>query len=104
MRILTPARYIKLHSEVKHGGVERHLEDDSELEFIRFVSDICAVNAMSEAEHGRWVIHFENVTEHPDGSDLIYYPQPDADSSPEGIVNTIKQWRAENGKPGFKVE
>ncbi len=84
--------------------LKNKIEDYTELEFIRFVSDICVVNARSEAEHGRWVIHFESVAEHPDVSDLIYYPQPDADSSPEGIVNTIKQWRAENGKPGFKVE
>ncbi|GFM86640.1 colicin transporter [Pseudomonas cichorii] len=84
--------------------LKNKIEDYTEHEFIRFVTDICVVNAASEAAHRKWVRHFRAIIEHPDGSDLIYYPQPDADSSPEGIVNTIKQWRAENGKPGFKVE
>lgn len=38
------------------------------------------------------------------GTDFIFYPLPNADSAPQGIVNTVKQWRAENGKPGFKTE
>ena len=46
---------------------------------------------------------FENVTGHPAGSDLIYYPQPGADTSAEGITKTIKEWRAANGLPGFKA-
>jgi hypothetical protein len=33
---------------------------------------------------------------------LIYYPKPDADDSPEGIVKEVKAWRAANGKAGFK--
>lgn len=36
------------------------------------------------------------------GSDLIYYPRDDREDSPEGIVKEIKEWRAANGKPGFK--
>ncbi|EEQ04693.1 Colicin-E7 immunity protein [Yersinia bercovieri ATCC 43970] len=42
------------------------------------------------------------VSEHPSGSDLIFYPEDGADDSPEGILETIKKWRAENGKPSFK--
>ena len=45
---------------------------------------------------------FKKLTEHPDGSDLIYYPKPGQDDSPEGIVKEVKDWRAKNGKPGFK--
>ncbi|MBS5838238.1 MAG: bacteriocin immunity protein [Pseudomonas sp.] len=45
---------------------------------------------------------FERLTEHPAGSDLIYYPEDGADNSAEGITQTIKEWRAENGLPGFK--
>ncbi|MBX8614818.1 bacteriocin immunity protein [Pseudomonas capsici] len=71
---------------------------------MRFVTDICQVNATSEDEHRQWVRHFSAIIEHPSGGDLIFYPLPDADSSPEGIVNAIKQWRAENGRPGFKTE
>lgn len=48
------------------------------------------------------VTHFEKITEHPDGSDVIYYPPEGADDSPQGVVNRVKEWRAANGKPGFK--
>ncbi|HBV2421528.1 TPA: bacteriocin immunity protein [Klebsiella pneumoniae] len=44
---------------------------------------------------------FKKLTEHPDGSDLICYPKPGQDDSPEGIVKEVKYWRAKNGKPGF---
>ncbi|WP_016676051.1 bacteriocin immunity protein, partial [Yersinia pestis] len=52
--------------------------------------------------HSSWVRHFTKITEHPSGSDLIYYPEDGADDSPEGILELVKKWRAENGKPGFK--
>ncbi|WP_218189439.1 MULTISPECIES: bacteriocin immunity protein [unclassified Pseudomonas] len=31
-------------------------------------------------------------------------PKQGREDSPEGILNEIKIWRAENGKPGFKSE
>ncbi|MGN1620181.1 bacteriocin immunity protein, partial [Yersinia enterocolitica] len=46
--------------------------------------------------------HFERITEHPKGTDLIYYPPSDSECTPEKILETVKKWRAENGKPGFK--
>ncbi|EEQ17924.1 Colicin immunity protein/pyocin immunity protein [Yersinia intermedia ATCC 29909] len=42
------------------------------------------------------------LTEHPHGNGLLFYPDSDVDNSPEGILEFIKKWRAENGKPGFK--
>lgn len=42
------------------------------------------------------------ICEHPDGSDLIYYPREGREDSPEGIVQEVKEWRQANGKPGFK--
>ncbi len=48
--------------------------------------------------------HFCEITEHPDGTDLIYYPEEGADSSNEGITQTVKNWRATQGLPGFKGE
>ncbi|MCS3433227.1 bacteriocin immunity protein [Klebsiella sp. BIGb0407] len=42
------------------------------------------------------------VTEHPGGSDLIYYPEGDNDGSTNAIIKEIKEWRTKNGKPGFK--
>jgi hypothetical protein len=46
--------------------------------------------------------HFEKITEHPEGTDLIYYAASDLDSTPEAITKKVKEWRAANGKPGFK--
>lgn len=79
-------------------------EHYTEAEFTKFLSDICLAKSSSETQFHRWLEHFEKVTEHPKSTDLFYYPLTDADPSPVGIVRTIKQWRAENGKPGFKVE
>ncbi|MFF7709643.1 bacteriocin immunity protein [Pseudomonas sp. NPDC007930] len=49
------------------------------------------------------VDHFEAITGHPSGSDLIFYPADGVDDSPQGVLEEVKQWRAANGLPGFKV-
>lgn len=82
----------------------KKIEDVTETEFLEFVRDICIANYKSEAQHGRAVFQFNQMSEHPSGSDLIYYPKAAADNTPEGIVREIKEWRAANGKPGFKSE
>ncbi len=46
--------------------------------------------------------HFIKITEHPEGSDLIYYPEGNNDGSATAIIKEVKEWRAKNGKPGFK--
>ncbi|WP_410315725.1 bacteriocin immunity protein [Klebsiella pneumoniae] len=43
-----------------------------------------------------------SLTEHPAGWNLIFKPKVGEDSSAKGIVKTVKEWRAANGKPGFK--
>jgi Colicin immunity protein / pyocin immunity protein. len=48
------------------------------------------------------VLEFERLSEHPNGSDVIFYPEKGKDYSPEGIVREVKEWRRENGKSGFK--
>lgn len=78
------------------------IEDITELDFLELVKKICKGDYKTQHQHGKAILEFKRLSEHPDGSDLIYYPKTLADDSPEGIVNTIKKWRAENGKPGFK--
>ena len=78
-------------------------EEYTEEEFKKLVEDICFVNVKSESEHDKLLVHFENISEHPQGSDLIYYPLEGEDCSPAGIVESVKAWRAANGKPGFKA-
>lgn len=78
------------------------LSDFSESEFLDFVTGICKDTYKTEDEHISAVLLFEQLTEHPAGSDLIYYPESGVDNTPAGIVKTIKEWRAANGKSGFK--
>ncbi|HGN0351149.1 TPA: bacteriocin immunity protein [Proteus mirabilis] len=39
--------------------------------------------------------------DHPEGSDLIYYPEGNNDGGATAIIKEVKEWRAKNGKPGF---
>ncbi|WP_421555868.1 bacteriocin immunity protein [Pseudomonas kitaguniensis] len=58
----------------------------------------------TEPEVDRLVCLFEQVSEHPDGSDLIFYPEDGADDSASGITQTVKEWRAAKGLPGLMGE
>ncbi|HDL7955631.1 TPA: bacteriocin immunity protein, partial [Yersinia enterocolitica] len=52
----------------------KNLSDYTEQEFLSFLKDIYYDAYPSEAEHDEAILRFEELTEHPDGSDLIYYP------------------------------
>lgn len=80
----------------------RLLSDYTEKEFLELVRKICNADAPTEEDENRWVREFKRLTEHPAGSDLIFYPEEGKDYSPEGIVREVKEWRKENGKSGFK--
>ena len=80
----------------------KKLEDYTEAEFLLFLKKICDAGFLTEKEQVDAVLEFESVTEHPDGSDLIYYAPSDQEDTPEAILGKIKEWRAANGKPGFK--
>lgn len=87
--------------------LKQSLSDYTELEFLALVSDLYEdrtglSGAALESHRIESVLLFEKLTEHPDGSDIIYYPPQGADASPQGVVNRVKAWRAANGKPGFK--
>lgn len=62
------------------------ISDYTETEFLALVRAICNGGQASEAEDIKNVLLFKKITEHPDGSDLIFYPQEDREDSPEGIV------------------
>ena len=78
------------------------ISDYTEAEFLKLLQVICNAETSSEEELIKLVTHFEKITEHPSGSDLIYYPKKGEDDSPAGILKTVKEWRVKNGKPGFK--
>ncbi|AUM71715.1 bacteriocin immunity protein [Pseudomonas fluorescens] len=66
-----------------------------------FVKKIYEADFYPEEAHTHAVLEFERISEHPSGSDLLYYPEA-GKSGPEAVVKEVKEWRAANGKPGFK--
>lgn len=80
------------------------ISDYTEEEFLEFLTEICKSEYLTEKDQIEAVLLFEKLTEHPDGSDLIYYADSDEDSTPEAIIKKVKVWRDANGKPGFKTE
>ncbi|MVV49856.1 bacteriocin immunity protein [Pseudomonas sp. PB120] len=88
---------------------KERLEDYTEAEFLSFLRKF---NDFPEGLQGRaleayldrLLVHFERITEHPGRSDVIFYPDEGQENSPEGILKTVKEWRAANNKPGFKPE
>lgn len=82
---------------------KKTISDYTEAEFIEFMKEIYKEN-IAETDDKLDVLlnHFEQITEHPDGTDLIYYAESDAESTPEAITKKVKEWRIANGKSGFK--
>ncbi|WP_312743191.1 bacteriocin immunity protein [Cedecea neteri] len=81
---------------------KRTISDYTEAEFLAFVKKIFNPENTTEDEDVKNVLDFERLTEHPDGSDVIFYPSVGREDSPEGVVKEVKEWRAKNGKSGFK--
>jgi hypothetical protein len=82
-----------------------NISDYTESEFISFVQKIRATNrGGSDEELGELLAQFRELTGHPDGTDLMFYPEPGEDNSAEGVTRTVKEWRAAQGLPGFKGE
>lgn len=79
------------------------ISDFTEEEFTAFVSKIIAADFPTDKENDDAIYSFAQLTEHPAGWNLIFKPKVGEDSSAKGIVKTVKEWRAANGKPGFKI-
>jgi hypothetical protein len=76
--------------------VTKKFEDYTEVEFLAFVKKICTADYPNETEHDNAIWEFATITEHPEGWNIIYKPKAGADNSPQGVVKTIKGWRAAN--------
>ncbi|WP_434525993.1 bacteriocin immunity protein [Photorhabdus asymbiotica] len=83
--------------------LKNKIEFYTEAEFIEFMKEIFKENLAKTDERLNVLLsHFEKVTEYPAGTDIIYYANSDSECTPEAITKKIKEWRAKNGKPGFK--
>ncbi|WDY58872.1 bacteriocin immunity protein [Pseudomonas sp. PSKL.D1] len=81
------------------------LSEFTEAEFIQFIASIIdPEDGVTEADLDARIFQFKKISEHPSGSDLIFWPEDDGLDEPEEIVKIIKQWRVENGKTGFKTK
>ncbi|PMZ91317.1 MULTISPECIES: bacteriocin immunity protein [unclassified Pseudomonas] len=85
----------------------KSITEYTESEFLEFLQDFF-VNR-TDLKGARFIEYqdklmqrFETIIENPQGSDLICYPGEGAEDSPQGVLDRVKQWRAANGKPGFK--
>ncbi|WP_040063707.1 bacteriocin immunity protein [Pseudomonas batumici] len=78
------------------------ISEISEADFLSLIIKIYTNEYATEDEHIDAVLEFEALTEHPSGSDLLFYPE-EGKIGPEAILKEVKEWRAANGKPGFKT-
>lgn len=81
-------------------NLKDNFADYTQAEFLKLIHAI--EDASTEQARNQLLEHFIQVTEYPAVSDLLYYPEPGADDSAEGITRAIKEWREANGLPGFK--
>ncbi|TGH04412.1 bacteriocin immunity protein [Escherichia coli] len=86
------------------------LEDYTEEEFLNFLGGLRSTMKDGKPLKGKelemyWdslVDHFIEITQHPSGSDLIFYPKSQGDDKPENILKIVKEWRCSQGLPLFK--
>lgn len=79
------------------------IADFTEDEFIAFMHKILAENkAPTDDVLDVLLEEFCEITGHPDGTDLIYYPEGDSSGSAEDVTRVVKEWRAVQGLPGFR--
>lgn len=83
--------------------MKKDITDFTEDEFIAFMHKILAENvAPTDDVLDVLIEEFCEITGHPDGTDLIYYPEADSSGSAEDVTRVVKEWRAAQGLPGFK--
>ncbi len=83
--------------------LKNKFEEYTESEFLDFLNKIWTIDVASEEEHDKLIEAFSRITEHPQGNGLIFYPAEGVEDSPAGVLKVVKEWRAANGKPGFKA-
>lgn len=94
----------KPHKKSKVTPLGNSISEYTEAQFIRVIQDIFTANRNGTKDEvlDELLDEFRIISGHPEGSDLIYWPDDEAQCNPEGITKTVKEWRAANGLPGFK--
>ena len=81
--------------------LKKALADYTEAEFVVLIQQIKDCEGTEEIQ-ADLIAHLNSLAIGAGGSDLIFYPEPGADTSAIGIVEKIKAWCVSNGLPGFK--
>ncbi|NWB86322.1 bacteriocin immunity protein [Pseudomonas gingeri] len=86
--------------------LKNNISEYTESEFVELLEELAKEDEEADTDDRAdlLLLHFEKISEHPAGSDLIYYPEDGADNSPEGVTQIVKEWRKAQGLPGFKVQ
>ncbi|NNB41964.1 bacteriocin immunity protein [Pseudomonas chlororaphis] len=84
--------------------MKNRFSDYTEAEFVELLEELRKedMEAETDVRADALLLHFEKVSQHPAGSDLIYYPKNGSSGSPEDVTRIVKEWRKANGLPGFK--
>ena len=82
-------------------------EEYTEAEFLEFLEEFFNNHkGLDGDEYSAYINklaqHFDSVTEHPEKNGVIFFPAEGVEDSPAGVLRTLKEWRAANGKPGFR--
>lgn len=80
-------------------SLKASITDYSEGEFLKLIEEICSATGDEEYQDDL-LENFILVSEHPAGSDLIYYPESGI-ASPREILETVVKWRRSNNLPLF---
>ncbi|WP_054090027.1 MULTISPECIES: bacteriocin immunity protein [Pseudomonas syringae group] len=85
--------------------MKNDITDYTEDEFVSFMHKLLAENKAATDEILDVLLdQFCEMTGHPDGTDLIYYPEEGSSGSAEDVTRVVKEWRAAEGLPGFKED
>ncbi|PXX73740.1 Colicin immunity protein / pyocin immunity protein [Pseudomonas sp. LAMO17WK12:I10] len=82
-------------------ALKNSLSQYSESEFLALIKENCSASG-TEDYQDKLLENFIEVTGNPAASDWIYYSEDGEDDSPNGILQTVKVWRAAQGLRGFK--
>lgn len=84
--------------------LKKSFSEYTEAEFVALLEELAKEDEEAENDDRAdlLLLHFEKISEHPAGSDLIYYPEDGSSGSAEDVTRVVKKWRADNGLPGFK--
>lgn len=81
--------------------LRKSLSDYTEAEFKRLVQEI-SDDIGTEKYQDELIWHFRDLVKGVGGAGLIFYPEPGADISAEGIMNTVQARCEAKGLLGFK--